>query len=92
MLPRLRDTGHPGTFYKHTSKGLKTPTFMLTQRLHLKIGQVLHQVTDFTALWTSNLGELARRHEKIRLKISGYFRTLATTTAFCQIQSYLATT
>jgi transposase len=65
---------------------------VLAQRLHAKIDQVLHHLTDFAVPWTSNLAEQALRHVKIHLKISGCFRTLATTRAYCRIQSYLATT
>ena len=84
--------GVAGNFYKRTSKGGKTPALVLAQRLQAKIDQVLHHVTDFAVPWTSNLAEQALRHVKIHLKISGCFRTLATTRAYCRIQSYLATT
>jgi transposase len=84
--------GVSGNFYKRTSKGKKIPALVLAQRLHAKIDQVLHHLTDFAVPWTSNLAEQALRHVKIHLKISGCFRTLATTRAYCRIQSYLATT
>lgn len=84
--------GVSGNFYKRTSKGTKIPALVLAQRLHTKIDQVLHHLSDFTVPWTSNLAEQALRHVKIHLKISGCFRTLATTRAYCRIQSYLATT
>ena len=41
--------------------------------------------------WTSNLAEQALRHAKIHLKISGCFRSLETTRAYCRIHSYLIT-
>jgi transposase len=84
--------GVSGNFYKRTSKGTKIPALVLAQRLRAKIDQVLHHLTDFAVPWTSNLAEQALRHVKIHLKISGCFRTLATTRAYCRIQSYLATT
>ena len=52
---------------------------------------VLHHLTDFTVPWTSNLAEQALRHVKIHLKISGCFRSLITTRAYCRIHSYLIT-
>jgi len=84
--------GVSANFYKRTSKGTKIPALVLAQRLQTKIDQVLHHLTDFAVPWTSNLAEQALRHVKIHLKISGCFRTLATTRAYCRIQSYLATT
>ena len=50
-----------------------------------------HHLTDFTVPWTSNLAEQAPRHVKIHLKISGCFRSLITTRAYCRIHSYLIT-
>lgn len=38
--------------------------------------------------WTSNLAEQALRHAKIHLKISGCFRSLITTRAYCRIHSH----
>ncbi len=84
--------GVSGNFYKRTSKGTKIPALVLAQRLLAKIDQVLHHLSNFAVPWTSNLAEQALRHVKIHLKISGCFRTLATTRAYCRIQSYLATT
>ena len=48
-------------------------------------------LTDFQVPWTSNLAEQALRHVKVHLKISGCFKTLATTRAYCRIHSYLIT-
>jgi transposase len=84
--------GVSGNFYKRTGKGTKIPALVLAQRLLAKIDQVLHHLSNFAVPWTSNLAEQALRHVKIHLKISGCFRTLATTRAYCRIQSYLATT
>ena len=76
---------------RRTSKGDKHPAWVLAQRFHDKIDLILHHLTDFTVPWTSNLAEQALRHAKIRLKISGCFRSLITTRAYCRIHSYLIT-
>jgi transposase len=75
----------------YTSKGDKHPGWVLEQRFLDKIDMVLHHLTDFRVPWTSNLAEQALRHVKIHLKISGCFKTLATTRAYCRIHSYLIT-
>jgi transposase len=72
--------------------GKRHKALVLAQRLKDKIDLVLHHLTDFTVPWTSNLAEQALRHVKVHLKISGCFRTLATTRAYCRIHSYLITT
>ena len=76
---------------RRTSKGDKHPAWVLAQRFHDKIDLILHHLTDFTVPWTSNLAEQALRHAKIHLKISGCFRSLETTRAYCRIHSYLIT-
>jgi transposase len=76
---------------RRTSKGDKHPSWVLAQRFHDKIDLILHHLTDFTVPWTSNLAEQALRHAKIHLKISGCFRSLETTRAYCRIHSYLIT-
>ena len=76
---------------RRTSKGDKHPAWVLAQRLYDKIDLVLHHLTDFTVPWTSNLAEQALRHAKIHPKISGCFRSLETTRAYCRIHSYLIT-
>jgi transposase len=76
---------------RRTSKGGKHPAWVLAQRFHDKIDLILHHLTDFTVPWTSNLAEQALRHAKIHLKISGCFRSLETTRAYCRIHSYLIT-
>jgi transposase len=77
---------------RRTANGDKHPAWVLAQRLKDKIDMVLHHLTDFRVPWTSNLAEQALRHVKVHLKISGCFRTLATTRAYCRIHSYLITT
>ena len=85
-------SGAAKNHYRRTSSGKKHPALVLALRLRAKIDMVLHHLTDFRVPWTSNLAEQALRHVKIHLKVSGCFRTLATTKAYCRIQSYLATT
>ena len=72
--------------------GKRHPAPVLAMRLKKKIDQVLHHLTDFRAPWTSNLAEQALRHVKVHLKISGCFRTPATTRAYRRIHSHLITT
>ena len=72
--------------------GKRHEALVLAQRLKDKADKVLHHLTDFRVPWTSNLAEQALRHVKVHLKISGCFRTLATTRAYCRIHSYLITT
>jgi len=77
---------------RRTSTGGKHPALVLALRLKTKIDMVLYHLRDFKVPWTSNLAEQALRGVKIHLKVSGCFRTLETTRAYCRIQSYLATT
>lgn len=72
--------------------GKRHKAWVLAERLKNKIDQVLHHLADFRVPWTSNLAEQALRHVKVHLKISGCFRTLDTTRAYCRIHSYLITT
>ena len=91
---RLREQARIGitaNYGRRTGKGGKHPAWVLAQRFLDKIDMVLHHLTDFTVPWTSNLAEQALRHVKIHLKISGCFRSLITTRAYCRIHSYLIT-
>jgi len=84
-------TGITASCGRHTGKGGKHPARVLAQRFPGKIDMVLHHLTDFTVPWTSSLAEQALRHVKIHLKISGCFRSLITTRAYCRIHSCLIT-
>jgi transposase len=86
------EAGVARNLHRRTSTGAKHPAWILAQRFLDKKDQVLHHLRDFKVPWTSNLAEQALRGVKIHLKISGCFRTLATTRAYCRIHSYLATT
>jgi transposase len=83
--------GITASYGRRTGKGGKHPAWVLAQRFHDKIDVALHHLTDFTVPWTSNLAGQVLRHVKIHLKISGCFRTLITTRAYCRIHSYLIT-
>ena len=83
--------GITANYGRRTGKGGKHPAWVLAQRFLDKTGMVLHHLTDFTVRWTSNLAEQALRGVKIHLKISGCFRSLITTMAYCRIHSYLIT-
>jgi transposase len=76
---------------RFTSKGQRHPAWVLAERFLDKIDTVLHHLTNFDVPWTSNLAEQALRHVKIHLKISGCFKTMDTTRAYCRIHSYLIT-
>lgn len=76
---------------RRTGDGKKHPAWVLAQRFLDKIDMVLRHLADFAVPWTSNLAEQALRHVKIHLKISGCFRSLATTRAYCRTHSYLIT-
>lgn len=77
---------------RRTSLGRRHPALVLALRLKAKIDMVLYHLRDFKVPWTSNLAEQALRGVKIHLKVSGCFRTLETTRAYCRVQSYLMTT
>jgi hypothetical protein len=83
--------GITASYGRRTGKGDKHPARVLAQRFPDKTGMVLHHLTDFTVPWTSNLAEQALRHVKVHLKISGCFRSLITTRAYCRIHSCLIT-
>ena len=83
--------GITANYGRRTGKGGKHLAWVLAQRFLDKTGMVLHHLTDFTVPLTSNLAEQALRHVKIHLKISGCFRSLITTRAYCRIHSYLIT-
>jgi transposase len=82
------EAGIAANAHRRTSTGGRHPGYVLATRMRDKIDQVLHHPTDFAAPWTCNLAEQALRHTKIHLKISGCFRTLKTTRAYCRIHSY----
>ena len=90
---RYRDGPSPGSprTPDGDEQGRRHNAWVLAQRLQDKIDKVLHHLTDFPVPWTSNLAEQALRHVKVHLKISGCFRTLVITRAYCRIHSYLIT-
>jgi transposase len=68
------------------------PGLVLARRLRKKADQVWLFTTDLRVPWTNNRSEQALRMVKLQQKISGCWRTLATTQVFCRIRSYLTTT
>ena len=78
---------------RRTSKGDKHPRLGPGPALcTTRSTWLLHHLTDFTVPWTSNLAEQALTpRQNPPLKISGCFRSLETTRAYCRIHSYLIT-
>jgi transposase len=67
------------------------PGLVLARRLRKKADQVWLFTSDLRVPWTNNHSEQALRMVKLQQKISGCWRTLATTQLFCRIRSYLTT-
>jgi transposase len=65
--------------------------FNLLKRLRDHGDEILHFTKDLNIPFTNNWAERAVRMPKVKLKISGCFRTLKGAQDFCNIRSYLDT-
>ena len=67
------------------------PGHNLLNRLHQFRHDVLRFLHDFTVPFTNNLGEQALRMMKVKMKISGGFRTMAGAKRFARLRSVVST-
>jgi transposase len=67
------------------------PGHNLLIRLHKFKGDVLRFLTDFTVPFTNNEAEQDLRMMKVKMKISGGFRTMAGARTFARIRSVIST-
>jgi transposase len=67
------------------------PGHNLLIRLHKFKGDVLRFLTDFTVPFTNNEAERDLRMMKVKMKISGAFRTMAGARTFARIRSVIST-
>lgn len=84
-LPRLpRQASNKG-------RDKRRPGHNLLSRLHKFKDDVLRFTADFAVPFTNNLAEQALRMMKVKMKISGAFRTLAAAHDFASLRSVVAT-
>lgn len=84
-LPRL--PRHPSNYGRDKHR----PGQNLLVRLHRFKDDVLRFLVDFNVPFTNNLAEQALRMMKVKMKISGAFRTFAAAADFAALRSILAT-
>jgi len=69
----------------------QTPAHNLVKRLHTHRDEVMRFVTDLRVPFDNNIAERDVRGAKIKLKVSGAFRSFGGAEAFAAIRSYLST-
>jgi len=84
-LPRL--ARHPS----NRGRTRRRPGFNLLRRLHRFKDAVLRFLVDFAVPFTNNLAEQALRMMKVKMKISGAFRTFEAAAHFATLRSVVAT-
>ena len=84
-LPKLAAKANPRGRTKHR------PGHNLLQRLKTFQTETLRFLTDFDVPFTNNLAEQDLRMMKVKMKISGAFRTLAGAQIFARLRSFVST-